>query len=263
MRTVVGVRTVVPRNVAGGMVDLVDELDGPCVDVDEHATRVVANTPTTNITVTRGPRPDVVAIPVLDLMWILPFYGPTGKTMTSHPPGVTAGRLYENLTATTTTMHGCNAGAVHGGALPHGLDRDHSSLDQLAPTVDTSTLDRGDPPFEAGRAVDHGGLQVPNSQRDGWPGPSAITLAAVKTRSNAPANTAPWTHPGAPSYGEVNVACPMALGGSNSITSGSATGLHGPITTSKGMTSAKLLVASPPALSAAYRLAPAPSDSGR
>src|SRR5450759_857844 len=69
-------------------------------------------------------------------------------------------------------MHGCNAGAVHGGELPHGLDRDHSSLDQLAPTVDTSTLDRGDPPFEAGRAVDHGGLQVPNSQRDGGPGRS-------------------------------------------------------------------------------------------
>src|ERR1035437_6292830 len=87
MRTVVGVRPVVPRNAAGGMVDLVDELDGPCVDVDEHATRVVANTPTTNITVTRGPRPDVVAIPVQNLMWILPFYGPTGKTMTSHPPG--------------------------------------------------------------------------------------------------------------------------------------------------------------------------------
>src|SRR5664280_296436 len=95
------------------------------------------------------------------------------------------------------------------------------------------------------------------------PAAPAITLAAVRTRSNAPANTAPWTHPGAPSYVEVNVAFPMALGGSNSITSGSATGLHGPITTSKGMTSAKLLVASAPALSAAYRLAPTPSDSGR
>jgi hypothetical protein len=68
MCTEVAVRPVVPRNAAAGMVDLVDEPDGPCVDVDEHATRVVANTPTTNITVTRGPRPDVVAIPVLNLM---------------------------------------------------------------------------------------------------------------------------------------------------------------------------------------------------
>src|SRR5664280_1406864 len=87
MCTEVAVRPVVSRNAAGGMVDLVDELDGPWVAVDEHATRVVANTPTTSITVTRGLRPDVVAIPVLNLMWILPFYGPAGKAMTSHPPG--------------------------------------------------------------------------------------------------------------------------------------------------------------------------------
>ena len=77
------------------------------------------------------------------------------------------------------------------------------------------------------------------------PAEPPITLAAVRMMSKAPASTAPWTQPGAPSYGAVNTAWPMATGGSNSMAMGRATGLHVPITTSKGMAPAR-----PPAPSA-------------
>src|ERR1700722_15651818 len=67
------------------------------------------------------------------------------------------------------------------------------------------------------------------------PAPLAMTLAAVRMMSNAPARMALCTQPGAPSYGAVKLARPTALGGSNSVVRGRAIGLPEPMITSNGM----------------------------
>src|SRR5664280_1438087 len=76
------------------------------------------------------------------------------------------------LVAAGTAMERIDLRPVHVDELAFRLHGDYPVLDEVAPAIGPPLVERSHPPLEQGRYADQGGLEVPDGQGDGWPGPA-------------------------------------------------------------------------------------------